>query len=215
MGMWNLAREPKYLEAAVKEAKAVLARELPPGADVVARFCLAKDTLRRGDEDPETLLTEFVEANGGDKAPPSALAAAAILALESNAGTPFGRYREALLDLPEDDHPGLWPVLSFLRDRLHQHRLFWGNPGRWDYNREYQRYKSRWLVRAVAQPADTGRLFRAEFKTLGGASFNFPRDSAGAYSVIVFAEPPADPTEKSDFVKSISAHAARAKDMQL
>jgi len=227
MGMWNLAREPKYLEVAVKEAKAVLARELPPGmprrgersakagADVVARFCLAKDTLRRGDKDPETLLTEFIEANGGGQAPPPAVAAAAILALESNAGIPFGRYREALLDLPEDDHPGLWPVLSFLRDRLHQHRLFWGNPGRWGYNREHQRYKTRWLISAVAEPADTGRLFRAEFKALGGAPFNFPRDSAGAFTVIVFAEPPADPAERSHFVKSITAHTGRAKDKEV
>jgi tetratricopeptide (TPR) repeat protein len=212
MGMWNLAREPKYLEAALKEAEAVLATELPPGGDVVARFCLAKDTLRRGDADPETLLTEFVEANGGDKAPPSALAAAAILALESNATTPFGRYREALLDLPEDDHPGLWPVLSFLRDRLHQHRLFWGNPGRWGYNRHHQRYKTRWLITAVAEPADTSQLFRAEFKTLGGAPYNFPRDSAGAFTVIVFAEPPADPAERSHFVKSVSAHTGRTND---
>ena len=211
MGMWNLAREPKHLEAAVKEAKAMLATELPPGADVVARFCLARDTVRRGDEAPEAMLAAFIEANGGDKAPPAALAAAAILALESNASTPFGQYREALLDLPEDDHPGLWPVLSFLRDRLHQHRIFWGTPGRWDYNREYQRYKSRALVSAVAHPADTGRLFRAEFKTLGGAPFNFPRDSAGAYSVIVFAEPPADPDEKGLFVKRISGHAGLAK----
>ncbi len=212
LGMWNLAREPKYLEAAVNEAKAVLATELPPGGDVVARFCLATDTLRRGDADPETLLTEFVEASGGDKAPPAALAAAAILALESNAGTPFGRYREALLDLPEEDHPGLWPVLSFLRNRLHQHRLFWGNPGRWGYNRHHQRYKTRWLITAVAEPADSSRLFRAEFKTLGGAPFNFPRDSAGAYSVIVLAEPPADPAERSHFVKSVSAHTGRAND---
>jgi len=212
IGMWNLAREPKYLEAAVKEAKAMLATELPPGADVVARFCLAKDRLRRGDGAPETLLSEFIEANGGDKAPPSALATAAILALESNASTPFGRYREVLLDLPEDDHPGLRPLLSFLRDRLHQHRLFWGNPGRWDYNREVQRYKSRWLVSAVAHPADTGRRFRAECKTLAGAPFDLPRDAVGAYSVIVFAEPPADPAKKADFVKSISAHTARAKD---
>ena len=48
MGMWNLAGEPEYLEEAVKESKVVLAEELPLGADVVARFCLAKEAMREG-----------------------------------------------------------------------------------------------------------------------------------------------------------------------
>jgi len=216
LGMWNLAREPKYLEESVKEANAVLAAELPPGADVVARFCLARDTLRRGEADPEPLLTGLLEATGGDKAPPSALAAAAILAIEANASIPFGQYRAALLDLQEEDHPSLWPVLSFLRDRLHGHRLFWGNPGRWDHTRN-QRYRARGLIVAAAAPADTHRLFRAEFKTLGGGKLSFPRDTAGAFTVLVFAEPPADAADRSRFVQSINAHTGRAthKDVTL
>ena len=48
LGMWNLAGEPKHLAEAVEEAKAALATELPPGADVVARFCLAKASAARG-----------------------------------------------------------------------------------------------------------------------------------------------------------------------
>jgi len=215
LGMWNLARESKYLEESVKEAKAVLAAELPPGADVVARFCLARDTLRRGDADPEPLLTGLLEATAGDKAPPSALAAAAILAIEANASIPFGQYRAALLDLQEEDHSSLWPVLSFLRDRLHGHRLFWGNPGRWDHTRE-QRYRARGLIVAAAAPADTSRL-RAEFKTLSGGKLSFPRDTGGAFTVIVFAEPPADAADRGRFVQSINAHTGRAtsKDVTL
>jgi len=53
-----------YLEQAVKEAKAVLATELPPGAAVVARFCLAKKALRGGDADPEAMLRDFIAGNG-------------------------------------------------------------------------------------------------------------------------------------------------------
>ena len=209
LGMWNLAREPKYLEESVKEGKAVLAAELPPGADVVARFCLARDALRRGDADPESLLTGLLKATGGDKAPPSALAAAAILAIEANTSTPFGLYRAALLDLQEEDHRSLWPVLSFLRDRLHVHRLFWGNPGRWDHTRE-QRYRARGLIVAAPAPADTSRLFRAEFKAFSGGKLSFPRDTAGAFTVIVFAEPPADAADKKRFVQSINAHVRSA-----
>ena len=214
LGMWNQAREPKYLAEAVKEARATLAMDLPPAAQVVARFCLVKDALRRAEAPPETLLSAFVEACGGDKAPPSALAAAAILAVEASASTSFRQYRGALLDLQEDDHQALWPVLSFLRDRLHGHRLFWGNPGRWDYTRE-QRYRARGLI--VAAAADTNRPFRAEFKTLSGGKLSFPRNTAGAFTVIVFAEPPADAADRSRFVQSISAHArgAAGKDVKL
>jgi hypothetical protein len=207
LGMWNLAREPKYLAQAVKEARAVLAMDLPPEAQVVARFCVVKDALRRSDAAPETLLSRFVEASGGDKAPPLALAAAAILAVEANASTPFRQYRGALLDLQEGDHPTLWPVLSSLRDRVYVHRLFWGNPGRWGYTR-IQRYRARGLI--VSVPTDTSRLFRAEFKTLGGRKLSFPRNATGAFTVIVFAEPPADAADKKRFVQSISQHAQTA-----
>jgi len=144
MGMWNLARQPKHLEQAVKEAKAALATELPPGADVVARFCLAKEALRVGDADPEALLRGFIDANGGNKAPANALAAAAVLAIEANAETLYQQYRQRLLSLNDEDHPELWPVLSFIRDRHHGYRLLWGNPGRWGYTRE-QRYKVRYV----------------------------------------------------------------------
>jgi hypothetical protein len=207
LGMWNLAREPKYLAQAVKEARAVLAMDLPPEAQVAARFCVVRDALRRADGAPETLLSRFVAASGGDKAPPSALAAAAILAIEANASTPFRQYRDALLDLQEGEYPTLWPVLSLLRDRMHVHRLFWGNPGRWGYTRT-QRYRARGLL--VSVPTDTSRLFRAEFKTLGGRKLSFPRNAAGAFTVIVFAEPPADAADKKSFVQSISTHVQTA-----
>ena len=209
LGMWNLARESKHLAEAVEEARATLAMDVPTAAQVAARFCVVKDALRRADAAPETLLSGFVEASGGDKAPPSALAAAAVLAVEANASTPFRQYRGALLDLQEDDHQALWPMLSFLRDRLHVHRLFWGNPGRWDHTRE-QRYRARGLIVAADAPADTSPLFRAEFKTLSGGKLSFPRDTAGAFTVIVFAEPPADAADRSRFVQSINAHARGA-----
>jgi hypothetical protein len=214
LGMWNLAREPKYLAQAVKEARTVLAMDLPPAAQVAARFCVLKDALRRSDAAPETLLSGFIEASGGDKAPPSALAAAAILAIEANASTSFKQYRGVLLDLQEGDHPTLWPVLSLLRDRVHVHRLFWGNPGRWGYTRT-QRYRARGLL--VSVPTDTTRLFRAEFKTLGGRKLSFPRNAAGAFTVVVFAEPPADAADKKRFVQSISTHVqtAAAKNAKL
>ncbi len=47
LGMWKIAGDPEYLEEAVAESRASLANPLPRGADVVPRFCLAKDALRQ------------------------------------------------------------------------------------------------------------------------------------------------------------------------
>jgi len=160
LGMWNLSREPQYLDEAVKEAKTTLAAELPPGKDVVARFCLAKDALRRGDTYPESLLSDFVDAESGAKAPVAALAAAAILAIESNAETLYQEYRRRFLSDCDEDDPTLWSVLSFMRDRHHDYRLFWGNPGRWGYTRK-QRYKVRHLISGFGAHRETHRVLVA------------------------------------------------------
>ena len=196
MGMWNVAREPRHLEEAVKEAKAVLATELPPGADVVARFCLAKDALRGGDADPETLLRDFIDAEGGGKAPATALAAAAVLAIEANAETLYQEYRQRLLSLSDEDYPELWPVLSFIRDRHHDYRLFWGNPGRWGYTRE-QRYKVRYVISGVGSPQENSRALVARFKGLDGQELRIPQDLAGKMTGIVFVEPPEEESDRS------------------
>jgi len=196
MGMWNLAREPRHLEEAVKEATAVLATKLPPGADVVARFCLAKDALRGGDADPEALLREFIVAEGDGKAPARALAAAAILAIEANSGTVYREYRQRLLRLNEEDYPGLWPLLSLIRDRHHGYRLFWGNPGRWGYTRE-QRYRVRYVISGVGAPRETDRVLVGRLKGLDGHEVRIPRDLAGRMTGIVFVELPEKESDRS------------------
>jgi len=202
MGLWNLAREPKYLEEAVKEAKAVLATELPPGADVVARFCLTKEALRERDADPETLLRDFIDAEGGGKAPATALAAAAVLAIEANAETLYQEYRQRLLSFSDEDHPELWPVLSFIRDRHHGYRLFWGNPGRWGYTRE-QRYKVRCVISGVGSPQESSRALVARLKGLDGQELRVPQDLAGQMAGIVFVEPPEEESDRSICVSRV------------
>ncbi len=202
MGMWNLAREPRHLEEAVKEAKAVLATELPSGADVVARFCLAKDALRRGDTDPETLLRGLIDANGGDKAAATALAAAAVLAIEANAEALYQEYRQRLLSLSDEDHPELWPVLSFIRDRHHDYRLFWGNLGRWGYTRE-QRYKVRYVISGGGAPQESSRVLVARLKGLDGQELRIPQDLAGKMTGIVFVEPPEEESDRGICVRRL------------
>ena len=208
IGMWNLAREPKHLEEAVKEAKATLAMELPPGADVVARFCLVKDALWREGAIPKVLLRDIIDAEGGGKAPARALTAAAVLAIEANAEPLYQDYRQRLLCLSDENHPGLWPVLSLIRDRHHNHRLFWGNPGRWGYS-ETQRYKGRYVVSGVATPEKTNRVLVATLKGLDGRDVRIPQDLAGKMAGIVFVEPPEEASDRGVCVNLVKKFAGQ------
>jgi hypothetical protein len=208
IGMWNLAREPKYLAQAVEEAKAMLAAELPPGADVVARFCLAKDALWGEGAIPGVLLRDLIDAEGAGQDPARALAAAAVLAVEANAEPLYQDYRQRLLSLSDEDHPELWPVLSLIRDRHHNHRMFWGNPGRWGYS-ETQRYRGRYVVSGVRSPEKTNRVLVATLKDLDGRDLRIPQDLAGKMAGIVFVEPPEDASDREVCVKRLKDFAAQ------
>ena len=193
MGMWNLAGEPAYLAEAVKEAKAALAMTLPPGADVVARFCLAKDTLRTSEAvKMEAIVSAFLADCGGAEAPASAVAAAAILALDANARDLHERTRATLLAVPEGDDPMLWPVAAFLRDLVHTYDLLRANF-------IYRHSKRERPLRMRGHIADLGgeprrdRLPEIEFKTLDGGTLSLPRESNGKLTLLVFVEPSADP----------------------
>ena len=208
IGMGNLAREAKYLEEAVKEAKAMLATKLPPGADVVARFCLLKDALWKQGAIPAALLRDFIDAEGGDKAPARALAVAAVLAIEANAEPLYQNYRKRLQCLNDKDYPELWPVLSLLYDRHHNHRMFWGTPGRWGYS-ETQRYQGRYVVTGVGKPDKANRVLEATFKGLDGRDVRLPRDLAGKMTGIVFVEPPKDAAERSVCANRVKSYAGQ------
>jgi len=203
IGMWNGAGEPKHLEEAVKEAKTVLAMDLPAGADVAARFCLAKEALRNGNIDPEVLLAGLITESGGENAPASALAAAAILALESNARTSHEQYRQKLLALEESEHPYLWQVYAFLRDRHHCYRNFWASPGGYGFDRP-QKYKFRDIVAGLEEPQDRNRRIQFELRTLDGGVLKIPEYAAGAMLGVVFAEPPVDLSARSNLVDQVN-----------
>lgn len=208
IGMWNLAREPKHLAQAVEEAKTILATELPPGADLVARFCLAKDALWGEDAIPEILLGDFIAAEGAGQAPAKALAAAAVIAIEANAEPLYQDYRQRLLSLNDEEHPEQWPLLSLIRDRHHNHRMFWGNPGRWGHS-ETQRYKGRYVVSGVATPEKANRVLVATLKDLDGQDLRIPQDLAGKMAGIVFVEPPEDASERAVCVKHVKNFAGQ------
>ncbi|MDT8391219.1 MAG: hypothetical protein RRC34_12000 [Lentisphaeria bacterium] len=204
LGLWNLSGEGKHLEAAVTEAKTVLASKPPPGADVAARFCLATAALREGDVDPEKLLARFLEDSGGGSAPPTALAAVAILALEAGARTPYESYRGRLLDLDGAGSPALWPVAAFLRDKHHQYRNFHATPGGLGYGRP-QKYAFRHMVSGLAEPEyGKRRLLTAEFVKLDGGTLRIPDDTKGHMLGILFVEPPEEKTLRDALLNQVN-----------
>ena len=193
MGMWNLAGEPAYLAEAVKEAKAALAMTLPPGADVVARFCLAKDTLRTNEAvKMEAVVSAFLADCGGTEAPVSAVAAAAILALDANARDLHERTRATLLSVPQSDNPMLWPVAAYLRDLVHTYDVLRAN-FIYRHSKRERQLRMRTHIANLGGEARRDQLPEIELKTLDGGTLSLPRDSAGKLTLLVFVEPSAGP----------------------
>lgn len=177
MGMSSLACEPKHLDEAVKDAKAGLGS----GADVIPRFCLAR-ALLRSSEDAETVVTGFLKDCGGDMAPASALAAAAILAIEARLRDLHDMYRAAFLDKHGDD-PAFYALSSFLRDRYHWHRLL--KP-----NHTLREDRARSYIVGYGYPSPTNKLPSIELRNLDGSELAMPRDTNGKLTYLLFVEPP-------------------------
>jgi hypothetical protein len=183
IGMWNQGRDPKALERAVAEAKGVLAAELPEGADVIPRFCLAKAALREGGDDLDSIVREFVEECGGKDAPAAALAAAAVLSIDARSRPLHEEYRAAFLDDHTDD-PEFYAFTAFLRDRHHQYRLL-------KANHTLRERRARGYIVGHGYPWPTNSLPDIELKNLDGSSFRMPKDTNGKLTYLMFVEPPA------------------------
>ena len=179
LGMWNLAGEPEHLVQAAAQAREVLAQGVPPAAGVVARFCLTKQAIRQGDAKPVALLAQLIEDSGGAKAPASACAAAAILAVDAQARDLHELYRDKFPLTGYDGNPALWSFTSFLRDRFHRHALLKAN------------YPPRgYIINLGGTPPDVP-LPVMELKTLDGKTLRVPDDTNGKLTLLVFVEPPA------------------------
>lgn len=192
LGMWKLAIEPKHLEAAAQESSAALAANPPRGADVAARFCLAKQSLRQGDSIPEQVLSTLIEETGATNAPASAYATAAILAMDVSSRELHDKYRKILLNKDNSD-PAMWPIVSFLRDQNHRYRLF--KPNLYFPPTLARRIERANLRRnaGVAEPTlvAAGPL-QVEFKTPTGGIVKLPQATDSKVTLLMFIEPPAD-----------------------
>ncbi|MBT4796915.1 MAG: hypothetical protein HON81_01215 [Verrucomicrobia bacterium] len=187
LGMWNLAGEPRYLEKAVREAQASLAIKLPPGADIVPRFCLAREALRLGDLKSESVIQDLLKKTGGAEAPSLAYAAATILALNANSRDLHERYCAPLLAAPGGGGPALWSMVSFLRDRVYTYRLLKAN----HIKNERESVRDYMIDHGTAPMSDV--LPTMTLKTLDGRTLTLPQDTKGKLTLLVFVEPSTEP----------------------
>ncbi len=180
MGLWKMRRDQEPFAAAVAEANAAVESGYPPGAEVVARLCLAREALRAADADPKAVISGFLEAAGGQQASAPALVATTLLALDAGDRKLHDQHRRGFLD-KHADAPMMWTATAFLLDRYHRYWLY--HPpytAGWTYGRRQGHFL------AVGQPEDAQRTFQAEFRTLDSSTVRIPMEAAGHWTVIQF-----------------------------
>ena len=208
MGLWKLSSDLTCFERAVAEARGALTAGLPPGTDVIPRFCLARESLRAAEADPKVVIGDFLTAMGGGRAPGTALAAAAILALEVGDRGLHDHYRKAILDSHTED-PTMWTMVSFLLDRYHRYWLFEAPfTAGWSFGRRESYFLSR------GEPEECHRVLKVDLRTVDGNPFQIPKDVAGKWTAILFSAPGQEDASKSrkqflQFVKSMTGYAEK------
>lgn len=208
MGLWKISSDFNYLERAVAEAKVALNAKPPSGTDVVPRCCIARETLRGTDTDPKVVIGDFLTSLGGERAPGTALAAAAILALEVGDRGLHDRFRKAILER-HTENPTMWTMVSFLLDRYHRYWLFEAPfTAGWSFGRRESYFLSQ------GEPEESHRILKADLKTVDGNPFQIPKNVAGKWTVILFSAPGQEEASKShkqflQFVKSMTAYAEK------
>jgi len=182
LGMWNLSGEPRYLRRAVKQANELLGMDTPEGAEVVARFCLAREALRRKDADPAKIIPGFVASSGERRPPVLTAAAAAVLSLDAVSPAQLDIHRRLLLE-ERIDIPAVWPLVSLLATPKAYGRLFRAN-----YYGDDVKLKGCGGESFVGLP----RRLDIGLKTLDGGAAGIPSGDTDKVSVVVFIELPAD-----------------------
>jgi len=184
-----MGRDPGALAKAVDQAKAALAEGRTPDAQVVARFVLAKDHLRRAEADAASIVIDFMEQTGGDEARARSLAAACVLAIDAKSRELHEKYRERFLEQHRDD-PRLFAFASFLLDRHHRYRLLRANHSR------RERGSRGYIVNHGSEPMRE-TLPKFTLKTTDGNELVLPREKHDKLTLLLFVEPPAD--RQADF----------------
>jgi hypothetical protein len=181
LGLAKLDPSATHLSEAAEVAKAAVAAPHPGGADVIARLCLARQSLRdpevRQKGASERFLTQAGQPTGAD------LAAAALLAVEVGSPFDYEKHRSAILK-DHANNPAMRSFINYLLDREYRYSLFLAPysggrvPG---YRQNYA------LTRGA--PDEGRRIFHATLPTPDGGTMQIPDTKAGKWTVMVFASP--------------------------
>ena len=180
LALWKLKGEYHYFSAATEEAKLMIDAEHPKGADVIARFCLARKSIRDENMDPKDLIQAFAPADGKKASAPE-IAAASLLSLDVGERKLHEEYRRAYLDAYAE-HPTMWTMTAFLLDRYHRYWMY--HPpfvAGWTYGRRQGHFL------AVGEPEDANRSLRFELENLDGERVRFPKPGEDKWTIVSFA----------------------------
>jgi hypothetical protein len=176
MGLWKADGDLGAFEEAVAESKEFLDRKYPPGTDVLARLCLAREILRNPAADSKTIIQDYVKTN--DSAP--GLIAAALLAFDTGDRLLHDQYRRAFLDQFAESPP-MWTATAFLLDRYHRYWQY--HPpfvAGWTYGRRQGYFLS------LGTPEEANRRLELELQTLDGEPAMIPDSGDGKWTAVFF-----------------------------
>ncbi len=183
MGLWKTDADLGKFQEAVTEAKTAITAGYPPGCDVVARFCIARDALRDPAANPQAVISKLVTENGGGKASGAVLSVAALLSLDVADRRSFEDYRKAILK-NHTEYPMMWTFTAFLLDRHHSYWLFQVPfTAGWSYARREGYFQTK------GDTEEARRILRTELNTGEGKSLRIPEDLDSQWTAIVFAKP--------------------------
>jgi tetratricopeptide (TPR) repeat protein len=192
MGLWKTDADLGKFQEAVTEAKAALAAGYPPGCDVIARFCIAREALRDPAANAQAVISKLVADGGGDKASGAVLSVAALLSLDVADRKGFEDYRKNILK-NHTESPMIWTFSAFLLDRHHSYWLFQVPfTAGWSYGRREGYFQTK------GDPEEANRILRTELTAGEGKPMRIPDDLDSNWTAIVFAKPAPWSSKKDD-----------------
>ena len=209
LGQWKMSGDPGFLDKAADVAREALTSSSSVEAATIPRYCLTRQAMRLDPENGKAMLDEFISSLGANEAPPIALAAATILALELHDPELYRHYVQRFTSAPHED-PALWELFSVVTSRYHAYQLFKGKA-----------YFSQTAGRTVSKGSERGYIINHGFermnsrlpditlKTLDGGTLTLPDANKGKITLLMFVEPPATPGEP--FPREINGVPAEGK----
>ena len=180
LSLWKLTAEHEHYAAAIQEAKVILEQSVPPGAELLARFCLARHSLRDVDVDHKAAIEAFRSENQ-QTAPGLSLALASLLALDVADRQLHEKYRDEIL-ANHAEEPPMWSFTSFLLDR---HVRYWQYTapytGGWSFGRRQSYFLN------LGHSDEAQRSLEGDLVGLDGKPFTIPGGSGGKWNIMVVA----------------------------